>query len=338
MIKCTLFFGNFFLGKSGTKSISQKLIDNLDSENGNYLIGSNSKNKFLRVFEIIYKTFFYNYQNIHVDVFSDKAFNIAILVVCLNKIKKKKLILNLRGGRLQEFYLKNKLNKIKFQFIFRNADHIISPSKFLSTFFNSVGHDVKYFPNYINLEHFPYKGDLVINNKLLWVRAFHEIYNPKDAVFTLSHLIEKIPDATLTMIGPDKGELKEVIQLIDELHLTSNISILGPIKNEELYQYFHSHSVLINTTSYESFGQSLLEAASCGCPIVSNSVGEIPLLWKDNKDIMLSRLNDPRDMAKKIYFLMSNHSLIKKIIKNAHEKSGDYEWSNMKKSWATLLT
>ena len=59
----TLFIGNFFLSKPGTKSISQKLVKKLESEKIKFIIGSKSKNKVLRIFEIIFKTLFYNYKN-----------------------------------------------------------------------------------------------------------------------------------------------------------------------------------------------------------------------------------------------------------------------------------
>lgn len=86
-----LLFGNFFLLNSGTKSISQKLIEKFQSEKIEFIVGSKRKNKFFRILEIIFKVLFYKYKNIHVDVFSDNAFNVTILVCLLNKVRKKKL-------------------------------------------------------------------------------------------------------------------------------------------------------------------------------------------------------------------------------------------------------
>lgn len=333
----TLFFGNFFLSKPGTKSISQKLLEKFESEKIQFIIGSKSKNKFLRVFEIVFKTLFCKYKNIHLDVFSNNAFNVAILVCVLNRVRRKKLMINLRGGKLKDFYAEKKSNKLKIQFVLQSANQIISPSKFLVSFFSSKAYNVVYLPNYISLNHFPYNNKLITNNKILWVRGFHEIYNPKDAIYTLAYLIEKIPSASLTMIGPDKGKLNEVIQLINELDLTHKVSILGPVENKLLYHYFHSHTALINTTSYESFGQALLESSACGCPIVSNNIGEIPFLWKNNENIILCEVNNPKDMAEKLTSLMLDINLLKKLKDNAYEKSKNYDWSILKKSWHLLL-
>ena len=149
---------------------------------------------------------------------------------------------------------------------------------------------VNYLPNPISLINFKYDRSNVTDNSILWVRAFDEIYNPKDAIYTLAYLEKKISNVSLTMIGPDKGLLNEVVKLIDDLNLKEKVKILGPIPNEELFNYFHSHTVLLNTTSYESFGQALLESAACGCPIVSNDVGEVSYIWEDNEDILLCKL------------------------------------------------
>lgn len=332
-----LLFGNFFLADSGTKSISQKITVKFQIENIEYIIGSKIKNKFFRILEIIYKVLFYRYKNIHIDVFSDNAFNVAILICLLNKVRNKNIILNLRGGKLKDFYLK-KNNKHKIQFVFSSAKKIVSPSNFLANFFNSKNYNVEYFPNYIDLKDFPYNKKLVRNNKILWVRGFHNIYNPKDAIYVLDHLIKKIPDASLTMIGPDKGIMEEVISLINDLNLNHKVKILGPIKNNKLYPYFHNHSVLINTTNYESFGQALLEAAACGCPIVSNNVGEVPYIWEHKENILLSELNNPQDMANKLSMLLLNIKLLESLKLNAYEKAKKYDWDILKEKWHLLLS
>ena len=142
-------------------------------------------------------------------------------------------------------------------------------------------------PNSIDLEKFPFKRDTVKKHSLLWVRAFTNIYNPEIPVRILHELRKLFPDVYLTMVGPDKGTLREVEALINRLDLEDHINITGPIPNEELRKYYQSHSVYLNTTSFESFGVAVLEAASCGMPIVSNSVGEIPLIWEDGKNILL---------------------------------------------------
>jgi SAM-dependent methyltransferase len=85
-------------------------------------------------------------------------------------------------------------------------------------------------------------------------------------------LKKNFPQISLTMIGPDKGILNEILLMIKELGLESNIKIIGPISNQELFKYYQSHSVYLNTTSYESFGVALVEAAACGIPIVSTNV------------------------------------------------------------------
>ena len=91
-------------------------------------------------------------------------------------------------------------------------------------------------------------------------------------------------------------------QQILNLNLSNNIKILGPISNKKLSYYYQRHNVFINTTSYESFGTALIEAASCGIPIVSTNVGEIPLNWTNEKDILLVENFSEIELKIKMWF------------------------------------
>ena len=68
-------------------------------------------------------------------------------------------------------------------------------------------------------------------------KAFDSTYNPDVPVRILNELIKTYPNATLTMIGPDKGELSKV-KIIKKLALNDKIKITGPIPNKDLYKFY----------------------------------------------------------------------------------------------------
>ena len=93
----------------------------------------------------------------------------------------------------------------------------------------------------------------------------------------------------------------------------------------------------LNTTSYESFGVALLEAAACGLPIVSTSVGEIPLIWSHGKDILLSKNIVASELAEQISVLFEQTELYNTIQLNAFKKSHTFSWNNVSRKWNELL-
>ena len=139
------------------------------------------------------------------------------------------------------------------------------------------------------------------------------------------------------MIGPDKGLQSEIETLIKEENLEDNIDIIGPVPNDKLPHYYHSHTVFLNTTSYESFGTAVMEAAACGIPIVSTSVGEIPYLWSANKNILLTESITADAFVAPVTQLLKSTALSKKISENARKIATTFDWHKILKQWDKLL-
>jgi L-malate glycosyltransferase len=284
--------------------------------------------------DIAFAILFTKAKIIQFDVFSGPAFRITEIGSSLAKLRNKKTILTLHGGALPEFTLKN-VARVKSTL---SKAHVIqSPSLFLIDFFKGVDIDVEYLPNPLELQNFKYKREVINPHSLLWVRAFTDIYNPHIPVQTLYELRQTYPDATLTMVGPDKGLLSETEALIQKLNLTNSVTITGPIKNEELYTYYQNHAVYLNTTSYESFGVAVFEAASCGTPIVSSKVGEIPYLWKHEENALLVEDLSGKMFAEQISKIFESKELSERLSKNARQKSEEFAWEKIKPLWLSVL-
>jgi len=271
----------------------------------------------------------------HIDAFSGQAFRIAETASLISKLRGKKVLLTLHGGKLPEFF-QEAPERVKRTFM--RADYIQTPSLYLKDFFAKQDITVNYLPNSIDLSRFPYSRENVKSHSLLWVRAFAEIYNPDLPVRILHEIKKTYPDAILTMIGPDKGLLSETKTLIDKLGLNSSVTITGPVPNERLFNYYQSHEVFLNTTSYESFGVAVLEAAACGIPIVSSKVGEIPYLWKHEEDILMVEKIEPDEFCRAIQQLFTSKDLAENITISARKKAEEFDWVKIKAKWVAILT
>lgn len=333
-MKGVLFIGNFLSKKRGTLNPSEKIINELTKDGFSIIKCSSIENKLLRICDIFFNTLFKNYSLIHIDVFSGNAFTFSFLSVIIANARNKKIILTLHGGKLPVFFLKNQ--KL-VNMVFKRAMIIQTPSLYLKNYFEQNDYKISYLPNPIEIKLFPYKRDEVQQYSLLWVRAFNSIYNPEVAIIILHRLIQNFPYASLTMVGPDKGELSKVKSLAKEFGLTDKVIFTGPIKNHQLHKYYQTHQVYINTTSYESFGVAVMEAAACGIPIVSNSVGEIPYLWENEKDILLVNDNNLKEYLNHIINIFENDSFSNKISTNARRKAVTFDWENVKNIWLKIL-
>jgi glycosyltransferase involved in cell wall biosynthesis len=329
-----LFIGSFLSRSFGSKDVAEKISNLLTIDGYDFILCSRRKNKVSRLLSILFTILLFKGRIIHFDVFSGQAFRITQFGGFLARIRKKRILYTLHGGALIEFAEKHP-RLIKQ--VFGKADYIQTPSLFLKEYFEHEGYKVSYLPNPIDLAKFPFHRDLVKPYKLLWVRAFAYNYNPWLAIETIKLVREVYHDSTLTMIGPDKGELNKTLNLIEAYGLEDEVNILGPVSNEMLHKYYNTHDVYINTTSYESFGVSVLEAAACGIPIVSTNVGELPYIWNQNENALLIDSMDAQSMAECVINILSSPDLAKGLSESARIRAEEFSWDQIKPKWLQLL-
>jgi L-malate glycosyltransferase len=329
-----LFVGNFFQDTRGSLPVSRIVAEKI-SDIAVVHLTSAIQNKYLRLIDIFFATLVKRYEYLHVDVFSGNSFFFARVAARIANWRRKRTILTLHGGALHEFYSGREQ---AFLELFSLANVVQSPSHFLKEFFESKGHAVEYLPNPFFSERFAFNRSHVKKHSLLWVRAFTEIYKPELAVHVMRIVTNHFPDATLTMIGPDLGKLEATRTLIHKMNLLSHITILGPVENVQLAKYYQSNEVFINTTAYESFGVALMEAGSCGMPIVSTGVGEIPFLWKHGFNILLTEDFNAEKMAQQVVQVFRDEELNRKLSLNARANAERFSWANVKPAWAKLIT
>lgn len=330
-----LFVGSFLSRQTGTKSIAEKLAEYWEENDGPKVhLVSRYSSKYLRLSSILLGIIFYRGKLVNVDVFSGNSLHIAKLASRISKLRGLKLVLTLRGGAIPE-ELNERIEE--YRSVLSQADYIQTPSRFLAAAIeDKLGIKAYYLPNPINLERFtPRKETQGIN--LLWVRAFSEIYNPDLAIKTLSILKSDFPDLRLTMIGPDKGILPQTKELVKELGLKDSVDFIGPVANEKLVPYYQSHAVYLNTTSYESFGTAVVEAAATALPIVSTRVGELPYLWTHNENIKFSAEIEAKNFAKEVAELLHNPSKAQQIGLAGADRVQEFSWKLINKNWIRLI-
>lgn len=278
-----------------------------------------------------------DYQVANVDVFSGSSFIWAEIITRLILVLNKPVNLTLRGGGLPEFYARN---PERVRRLLCSVSSINTPSVYLQKSFSSIRPDIQWLPNGIDLIRYSTRDRSFNKPHLIWLRAFHNIYNPEMAVDTLEILRSKGVNCSLTMIGPDKrdGTLEAVIELAKKKKVFEYIHVPGPVKKAEVPQWLEKGDIFLNTTRFESFGVGVVEAAACGLPIVTTSVGELPYLWKNELDALLVPSNDPASMADAVCRILTEPGLAQRLSVNARQKAESFDWSIVLPQWEALFT
>lgn len=270
-----------------------------------------------------------------IDTFSTRAFWYCYVISLMCRIFKIPYLPVVHGG-LFENRLRNSPS-ISRQ-VFSNSATNISPSLFLKEIFERNGYEIVYIPNFIDLNQYAYRKRTVLKPNLLWVRAFHKIYNPLMAIRVIKQLTEYFPEALLTMVGTDKdGSLAETQQLAKELGIESNVRFTGYLKKTDWIALSTQSDFFINTTTADNMPVSVMEAMALGLPIVSTNVGGIPYLLNDGINSYLVDNNDDQRMANCIRSLIAESKAGMHIASEARKQSEKLSWDKVGHQWISLI-
>lgn len=146
---------------------------------------------------------------------------------------------------------------------------------------------------------------------------------------------EKHPDWILEIYG--EGSLRKELQdKIDSLNLTDTLTLKGNEKNIQL-KYLES-SIYVMSSRYEGMPMVLLEAMSCGLPLVSFDCPCGPKdIIKDGENGFLVKFGNIDEMAKKINYLIENEDKRIEIGKKSKELSYNYSEDKIMNQWKELF-
>ncbi|TDU34427.1 glycosyltransferase involved in cell wall biosynthesis [Gelidibacter sediminis] len=335
-MKNVLYVGNHLQNSQSNTGYSSVLGPLLEQSGYDVRYTSEKSNKALRLLEMLWTTFSTRKKTavVLIDTYSTQNFYYAVLVSQLCRVLKLPYIPILHGGNLP-FRLKKTPYLSKA--LFKNALVNVSPSTYLIENFATLGYqNVVYIPNVITLENYTYSPKPVDVPKLLWVRSFSKIYNPKLAVEVLNELQQRGYKATLAMVGPDAdGSLVEVKTLANALNV--EVAFTGKLSKTDWIALSKDYNVFINTTNYDNTPISVIEAMALGLPVVSTNVGGMPYLITDGVDGILILPDDKVVMADAICALFENPSHAAALADNARLKVEQFDWRKVRGLWDEVL-
>lgn len=160
----------------------------------------------------------------------------------------------------------------------------------------------------------------------------------EDLLTALSLLTDLPWQLLLIGSGPDEASLR---QLADRLGIQERIVWVPYVKNTEMYRYYPAMDVFVlpsrTTTAWkEQFGRVLIEAMSCGVPVIGSSSGEIPLVVDDAGLIFPER--DARSLAAFIRQLMDDESLRQSLAARGRERvMAHFTWKKVAQLTAEII-
>ncbi len=166
----------------------------------------------------------------------------------------------------------------------------------------------------INLDEFPFQG-----KKEDYFVYFGRLSEEK-GILTLLRAMKKMPDLPLLILGsgPEEGLLK---QYAKENGLT-NVQFLGYKNRDEIKKIIgKAKFVIVPSEWYDNSPLVIYESFALGTPVIGSDLGGIPELVDHEKNGLVFKAGDQKDLAEKIQWLFSNNSTVEKFSRAAREKA-----------------
>ncbi len=336
-MKTILYIGNKLSKHGFTPTNIETLGAFLEKEGYTMLYASDKKNQVLRFLDMGYSVVKYRkkVEYVIIDTYSTISFWYVVLVSQLCRFFKIQYIPILHGGNLpQRLDASPKLSGMIFNHSFKN----VAPSGYLMDAFQKRNFpNLVFIPNTIDLTEYPYlnKRDTTIP-KLLWVRSFASLYNPKMAVDVLKKVQQKYPKAELGMVGPDKdGSLEATRSYAQQQGL--EVTFTGRLSKAEWVALSKDYNLFINTTNFDNTPVSVIEAMCLGLPVVTTNVGGIPFLLQNRETGLLVNAGAVDEMAAAILELIEQQAFRQTLVQKARTYVATFDWEVVKLQWKTLF-
>jgi glycosyltransferase involved in cell wall biosynthesis len=204
---------------------------------------------------------------------------------------------------------------------------------------SSYRSDLLLLPNPVDCRSFRFRLHSPAAARLVWVRAFHRIYNPPLAVQVLAHITASHPSATLRMVGPDKGDgsLQETVRTAGELGVEKRLTIIPGVPLSQVPDHLRTGDIFLNTSNIDNVPVSVLQAMSAGLCVVSTDAGGMRYLLENQRDSFLVPSADVDAMAAAVERILGDPITAAALSLNARLKAEQCDWPLYLARWKELL-
>jgi L-malate glycosyltransferase len=269
-----------------------------------------------------------------VSVFSGPNFSYALLATALMRAWRKPVVLHLHGGNLPEFAARRPR---AYRWLAGRATAIVAPSRYLVERLPEAGPTAQVIPNIIELGDYDQRRRERADPRILWMRTFHELYQPLLAVEVFDRIRRERPGATMTMAGGDKGELAAVRADVAARGLDDVIALPGLLDAAGKRAAFAEHDVFLNTNRIDNVPVSVIEACASGLVVVATAVGGLPYLVEDGRSALLVPDGDPDALVRAVGRVLDDPALAASLSAGALDVATAFDWAHVAPQWRALL-
>lgn len=148
---------------------------------------------------------------------------------------------------------------------------------------------------------------------------------------------EKHPEVRFVIAGEKGTAYPELEQLARNLGVVDVLEFPDVVSRERKIELMQTCSVYVSPSRYEGFGLAILEAMSCGAPVVSSPVGAVPEVVGDAG--LLVDGKSPEAIANAIDQYLTNESLCDEMGRRGrHRAEKEFPYARRKREFEKIFS
>lgn len=254
-------------------------------------------------------------------------------------------IISVWGADVYNFPNQSFIYKALLKYSLNRADKILSTSKVMSIETQKyIKTEIIVTPFGIDVDRFsPKQVDRIFkNNELIigTVKSLKKKYGIEYLIKAFEIVKKKYSHIRMKLLIVGSGiEEIQLKNLVKKLKLENETLFTGYINQDEVQDYHNmlDISVSVSIDNSESFGVAVLEASSCGKPVIVSNVGGLPEVVEDGKTGIVIEAMDVNSLAKALSFLIENPKVRTEMGNNGRIRVlQKYDWKDSVEQMITI--
>src|SRR4030095_5092346 len=187
--------------KANIHTVEDRVAEMFAKENIDTIVSSGLTGKISRLLDTVYTVIAKrnNYDIAIIPLFGTwPSFLWQGVITRMLKLFRKKIVLGIHGGSIPGRIEKGAERFLKAM---KRADELVAPSAYLANYFQNKGFKIRVIENPVDLSEYTFHCKEKIRPRIIWMRAFTEIYNPEMAVRVAKRASKKFGDFQMVMAG-----------------------------------------------------------------------------------------------------------------------------------------
>jgi glycosyltransferase involved in cell wall biosynthesis len=174
---------------------------------------------------------------------------------------------------------------------------------------------------------------------ILTVARLHPYKGLNYLIQSMEQVVSKNKGVHLIILGKGSQE-KALRSLIEMLHLRDYITIdTEVISNEKMPAIYSSADLYVQPSIIEPFGISVVEAMSCGKPVIGAAVGGMLDTIVDNQTGFIVPPTDVHQLADRISCLCEEHKLREDLGEKGRERTlSIFDWTVVARQYENAIS